>query len=285
MPNKNKSTTLYSIHIPLVAVALLLGVAAYTAFGLSSDSDVLGKNTSNKGQEKKVEASSKKDNKDTNKSNKSTNSSRGGKPTDVDINSSSNAVEHKNKVDKVVGNLKVKAEKVKESTMTDQPVDEETAEDVEEAVLDVVTAAVEQEETVDDTAEAIAAVESKPKWQVLLFGSDYKNLGKLRSSLAHTENSIRKLERSSDLGVFSSDTEVTSDLATLYAERERIRNVIVENESQFSILGWVNRFLSNYTFFGGSSEDAPLEVEETTESTDTVDIDDTSDTTESTESQ
>ena len=116
-----------------------------------------------------------------------------------------------------------------------------------EASQEISEVADDTEETATETADAITAVESKPKWQVLLFGSDYKNLGQLRSSLAHNTNSIRKLTGTvDDIDNITSGSEVQAQLEALLLERERLVGIIEENESQFSLLGWVSKLLAGY---------------------------------------
>ena len=84
-------------------------------------------------------------------------------------------------------------------------------------------------------------------------GDDYKNLGALRSYLAHNRNQIRKLVKVSEgLQGEESGEVVSEQLTTLMQERERIKTIIEENESTFSILGWITKFLSGYV-------DAPID--------------------------
>lgn len=145
------------------------------------------------------------------------------------------AKQHKKNITEVVNKL-------------EEVADTEGAAGNTEASQEITEVANTAEETAADTVEAIDAVESKPKWQVLLFGSDYKNLGQLRSSLAHNTNDIRKLSRAADVvEESSSSAQVQGTLATLELERQRIYDVIKANESQFSILGWVARFFTGYT--------------------------------------
>lgn len=145
------------------------------------------------------------------------------------------AKQHKKNITEVVNKL-------------EEVADTEGAVGNTEASQEITEVANTAEETAADTVEAIDAVESKPKWQVLLFGSDYKNLGQLRSSLAHNTNDIRKLSRAADVvEESSSSAQVQGTLATLELERQRIYDVIKANESQFSILGWVARFFTGYT--------------------------------------
>jgi hypothetical protein len=102
-------------------------------------------------------------------------------------------------------------------------------------------------EVQDKTVKAIDKVEKQNKFKKLLVGTDYKNLGQLRSSLVHNRNQIRQLTRiSEEVGDEESKQVVQSSLETLMGERERIKEVITENEEGFSLLGWVFRIVNGY---------------------------------------
>jgi len=129
-----------------------------------------------------------------------------------------------------------------------QEVAEEEEEVGNEEVSDELEEIIEEEEEVkDDVVEAIEEVESRNKFKTFLIGSDYRNLGALRSSLVHDRNQIRKLTKTAEkVGGEGSSAAIEEQMAVLLQERERIKDVIVENEEGFSILGWVFRFLSGY---------------------------------------
>lgn len=170
----------------------------------------------------------------------------------------SNAAIHKKKTAEVSDNLEEVAEEEKKS---EEDVTEEVSSSnsmtTEEVSDDVEEVADEVEKTNDDTVEAIEKVESRNKFKKLLIGSDYKNLGQLRSSLVHNRNQIRKLTKlSGKVQNEESESTIEEQLVTLMQERERIKAVIQENESGFSILGWIVKFLSGY------SEDSINEEEE-----------------------
>jgi len=115
-----------------------------------------------------------------------------------------------------------------------------------------------EEEMVEDVAEIIEEIEEESKLKTFLIGADYKNLGNLKSSLVHNRNQIRKLTKTT-VKVQSEENNlaVQEQLIVLTQERERIKDVIEENESQFSILGWIRKFLSGYV-----SESLDTEAEE-----------------------
>lgn len=127
----------------------------------------------------------------------------------------------------------------------------EVAEELEEI-------AETEEEMVEDVAEIIEEIEEESKLKTFLIGADYKNLGSLRSSLVHNRNQIRKLTKTTaKIQSEENSLAVQEQLIVLTQERERIKDVIEENESQFSILGWIRKFLSGYV-----SEPLDTEAEE-----------------------
>lgn len=166
------------------------------------------------------------------------------------------------KADKAKGttNAQIYEEKTKEVTKslkaeaTKQKAAGNTA--VSEQIQQVVT---EQEQTQEQTTEAIAEVESRGKVKTFLVGTDYKNLGQLRSGLVHNRNEIRKLTQTlTQVQTPEEKALIEAQLLTLTQERERIKTVITTNEDSFSLFGWAFRFLNNY-------EQDPINEKEETE--------------------
>lgn len=146
-----------------------------------------------------------------------------------------NAQLHKEKIQEVVKNLEQAA---KNEKSVGNP-----------GISNEVVQVAEQEEAVETpTTQAIAEVEHRGKIKTFLLGTDYKNLGQLRSSLVHNRNQIRALTRTLSLVQASGgDTAlIQGQLETLMQERERIKSVITANESSFSIFGWIAKFISGY---------------------------------------
>ena len=175
-----------------------------------------------------------------NKSNKSTK------------NKENNAAEHRNTVETVVETLNEVSNKVKGQGRP------EVSEALEEITSEI-------EDQAEDTTEAIEELDSLPKWKEFLVGAGYDNLGKLRSSLAHNTNTIRKMTREMEsLGPGETSEALQAQLTLMNQERERIQNVLTEHEEQFSLLGWVAKLFSGKTYDVGLT---PESVPETTEST------------------
>lgn len=119
--------------------------------------------------------------------------------------------------------------KNKNITESDIPVDT-IVEEVDEEIT----------ETEDETDEIIDEITNTPKWQTILFGTPYKNLGQLRSQLAKNTNTIRKINKEMVRNDGSGDQLMLQEKLNLaMVEQERIREVLQMSDGQFSILGWV----------------------------------------------
>lgn len=136
------------------------------------------------------------------------------------------SAEHKSNVAKVVETLTALAGK-------DKNIGEE-----------VRAVAQEQATSSDRVAEAIDAVETHGWLKTFLFGTDYKNLGALRSEIVTTENSISRLTKAMER---TTDPAVKADLETqikaLQDANAKALEFIKTNESKFSLFGWVMRLL------------------------------------------
>jgi hypothetical protein len=154
----------------------------------------------------------------------------------VEVDPLVSAQVHKNNVKKVVSTLTEIAEVEKEEG------DEEVANEIEEVLVGV------NGQQSEETARAMIRVESRPKWQTALMGADYKNLGQLRSQIVRNQNTISQLARTMDKTENpDSALALAEQAATLQLEQTRLWTIVAENEGAFSILGWVFRFLNNYT--------------------------------------
>ena len=233
MPKNKRISTinLYSLHIPILALAVLVFVGV-VAFNNYADNENTGDVLSEKSEKKeKKEKPNKPD------------------AASASTKSNSNAQLHKKTVAEIVTTLEEVA------TTEEEQGNIEVSEEIEE-----VTTEIEQDQ--EEIVEVIEKVESRPKWQTLLVGTDYKNLGQLRSQLVKNRNTIRKLSKTSaDVTAPAAAELVQTQIDTLEEEQFRIKEIIEENEQQFSLLGWVFKFLSGY-----NSGDTDNEVDESTES-------------------
>jgi hypothetical protein len=169
-----------------------------------------------------------------------------------------NAQVHREKTEEVVQNL-------------EQVVTQEEAAGNSEISGQIGQVVKEQEQTQEQTAEAIEQVEKRGKVKTFLVGTDYKNLGQLRSSLVHNRNDIRKLTQAlAQVQGGENTVLLQGQIADLMLERERIKSIIQTNESSFSLFGWVSRFLNNYEQTPVNDKDEADLVEEVEDAVNTV---------------
>jgi len=86
-------------------------------------------------------------------------------------------------------------------------------------------------------AEAIEKIQSRNKIKTFLIGSDYKNLGALRSEVVQTRNRIEQLNRT--IQSATDTTEIQTQIQALEQEQTKIESFIKEQESKFSLFGWL----------------------------------------------
>lgn len=99
--------------------------------------------------------------------------------------------------------------------------------------------AQEQANSTEKTVKAIEKVEERSWIKTFLIGSDYKNLGEIRSEIVTTENRLERLSREVEKMASSTErTAVTTEIQSLKDEQEKLETFVKTNESKFSIFGW-----------------------------------------------
>ena len=99
--------------------------------------------------------------------------------------------------------------------------------------------AQQQNESASTTVRAMEKVQEKSKWKTFFFGSDYKNLGALRSEMVQTENRLEQLNRLMESTQNEGDkTELQNQVQALQQEQQKIETFVKTSESKFSLLGW-----------------------------------------------
>lgn len=100
--------------------------------------------------------------------------------------------------------------------------------------------AKEQNDSSSTTVEAINKVENKGGVSRFFFGSDYKNIGVIRSELSKTSNRIDELSKlASSTSIKVSDKEeLNTQIEALKTEQSKLDTFVNTNESKFSLLGW-----------------------------------------------
>jgi hypothetical protein len=101
-----------------------------------------------------------------------------------------------------------------------------------------------QENSSSTTAAALAKIEARGGFKTLLVGSDYKNIGTLKSEWSKTEKAINDLKL---LVASTTDAQVKADLnaqiTVLQAEQAKVAAFVKAHEGNFSLFGWfVNMF-------------------------------------------
>ncbi|GEM_PF-3184660 len=84
------------------------------------------------------------------------------------------------------------------------------------------------------------SVETRNKIKMFLIGTDYKNLGALRSELVHTRNRLEQLKRLMEQVENEEDRlQLQNQIQETEREQKRIRDFIKEQEGKFSLFGWL----------------------------------------------
>ena len=97
----------------------------------------------------------------------------------------------------------------------------------------------EQDESNEKIAEAIDEIQNRSKLKTFLIGTDYKNIGQLRSEMVKTRNQIEQLERLLDETTSEENkTALQEQIQTLEQEQQKIEDFLKANESKFSLFGW-----------------------------------------------
>ena len=99
--------------------------------------------------------------------------------------------------------------------------------------------AQQQNDSKEIAAEAIDKIEKRSKIKTFLLGTDYKNIGALRSEMVKTRNDIEQLKRLVDkAGSEQNKTELQTQIQNLEQEQADIDSFISQNENKFSLFGW-----------------------------------------------
>lgn len=146
--------------------------------------------------------------------------------------------------------LKIREEKTNQERVNNPEVGQQVENEKKnrERVAEELTTLAEETQAVEDeTNEALEELEKEGRWKTFLVGTNYKNLGQMRSSLAHYENQIRSLQRLMVNATPESQAEIQAAIDGLEAERTRIREMVQAKEGQFSLLGWMFRLINGYS--------------------------------------
>ena len=99
--------------------------------------------------------------------------------------------------------------------------------------------AKEQNDSATTTASAMEKVEERGSLRTFFFGSDYKNLGVIRSELATTTNNISRLKSLLDKTTNVADkVELNAQIQVLEDEQVKVNVYVSTHENVFSLFGW-----------------------------------------------
>ncbi len=94
-------------------------------------------------------------------------------------------------------------------------------------------------QSLDTAGQAMEKIQTRSRIKTFLIGSDYKNLGVLRSEMVQTRNSLQQLNREVEKIQNEGDkTELQNQIQALEQEQVKIENFVKDNESKFSLFGW-----------------------------------------------
>jgi uncharacterized protein YaaQ len=100
----------------------------------------------------------------------------------------------------------------------------------------------EQASTSSTTTDAIEKIEKRSGLKTFLIGSDYENIGKLRSEMVQTRNRIEQLK--GELSRVSTSTDkivLEEEIKNMEQLQNRLQDFVTDNENKFSLFGWVVR--------------------------------------------
>ena len=97
----------------------------------------------------------------------------------------------------------------------------------------------EEDDSSTTTIESINKVEARGKFKTFLIGSDYKNLGMIRSELAKTDNRIERLQAAaSSTTSVSVKADIAAQIKLLQDDKLKVTAFVEAHENTFSLLGW-----------------------------------------------
>ena len=95
-------------------------------------------------------------------------------------------------------------------------------------------------------SDALQKLERRPVWMIFLIGTDYKNLGELRSELSTTHNRIDRLTRARDRATdLTAQATLDAQIQAIMTRASSTEAFLEQNESKFSVFGWFVRLFSD----------------------------------------
>jgi len=105
--------------------------------------------------------------------------------------------------------------------------------------------AQQQKQSSDTTTQAMEEIQTRNKVKTFFIGTDYKNLGAIRSETVQTRNRLEQLNQLMENVQNEADkTELQNQIQTLEQEQTKIESFIKTQEGKFSLFGWAFRLFS-----------------------------------------
>jgi len=102
--------------------------------------------------------------------------------------------------------------------------------------------AQEQEKDEDKIVNQIDAVQKRSKIKTFLIGTDYKNVGALRSEMVQTKNRIDQLTKLMGQTTNATDkAALQTQITAMEVEQTNTETFLETNESTFSLFGWMRK--------------------------------------------
>lgn len=106
--------------------------------------------------------------------------------------------------------------------------------------------AQEQNEAKEKVGDSIDAIQNRSGLKTFFIGTDYKNVGEVRSEMVQTRNQIRKVEKLIDKTTNpTTKTTLQVQLTALETEQQKLETFLKTNESKFSLFGWFVRLFNH----------------------------------------
>lgn len=92
--------------------------------------------------------------------------------------------------------------------------------------------------------EKMERIQTRNRIKTFFLGSDYKNLGILRSELVTTQNHLEKLNKALERTTSTTiKTELEAQIKELELILAKANNFVSANESKFSLFGWLIKMI------------------------------------------
>lgn len=105
--------------------------------------------------------------------------------------------------------------------------------------------AQELNQSASTSIQAIEKVQTRSKIKTFLVGSDYKNLGELRSEIVQNQSRIEQLTQTmSKIKNMADQVDLENQIENLKAEQTKIDNFIKDQEGKISLFGWLNKLIN-----------------------------------------